>query len=93
MRTICLVTDSKPGDWDSPVRKGLYRVKLRGLGDCARTSYSAGDAAPFLDRETYEALEFQPPFDMLPSKSEYEERVPYHRHVAGRCEAIWSAGT
>lgn len=48
------------------VRKGLFRTKLPGLGECARVDMSAGDAAPYLEREMYVLLGFQPRFEQLP---------------------------
>jgi hypothetical protein len=48
------------------VRKGLFRTNLPGLGECARVDMSAGDAAPFLEREMYVLLGFQPVFEDLP---------------------------
>jgi len=50
------------------VRKGLFRTNLPGLGECARVDMSAGDAAPFLEREMYVLLGFQPSFDQLPEQ-------------------------
>ncbi|WP_404481093.1 hypothetical protein [Novosphingobium sp. BL-52-GroH] len=50
------------------VRKGLFRTKLPGLGECARVDMSAGDAAPFLERDMYVLLGFQPGFDELPEQ-------------------------
>lgn len=51
------------------VRKGLFRTSLPGLGECARVDMSAGDAAPFLEREMYVLLGFEPSFDQLPVHS------------------------
>jgi hypothetical protein len=51
-------------------RKGLFRTTLPGLGECARVDMSAGDAAPYLERDMYVLLGFQPSFEQLP-----EERV------------------
>lgn len=50
------------------VRKGLFRTSLPGLGECARVDMSAGDAAPFLERDMYTLLGFQPNFDELPEQ-------------------------
>ncbi|MEE4450169.1 hypothetical protein [Novosphingobium resinovorum] len=50
------------------VRKGLFRTSLPGLGECARVDMSAGDAAPFLEREMYVQLGFEPSFDQLPER-------------------------
>lgn len=52
----------------TPVRKGLFRTHLPGLGECARVDMSAGDAAPFLEREMYVLLGFQPSFHLLPEQ-------------------------
>lgn len=52
----------------TPVRKGLFRTNLPGLGECARVDMSAGDAAPYLEREMYVLLGFQPSFDLLPEQ-------------------------
>jgi hypothetical protein len=48
------------------MRKGLFRTTLPGLGECARVDMSAGDAAPYLEREMYVLLGFEPKFDLLP---------------------------
>lgn len=50
------------------MRKGLFRTQLPGLGECARVDMSAGDAAPYLERDMYVLLGFQPGFDQLPEK-------------------------
>lgn len=50
------------------VRKGIFRTRLPGLGECARVDMSAGDAAPYLEREMYDLLGFQPRFDQLPER-------------------------
>ncbi|MFC0203926.1 hypothetical protein [Novosphingobium soli] len=50
------------------VRKGIFRTHLPGLGECARVDMSAGDAAPFLEREMYVLLGFQPSFEQLPEQ-------------------------
>jgi len=47
-------------------RKGLFRTTLPGLGECARVDMSAGDAAPYLERDMYVMLGFQPSFEQLP---------------------------
>lgn len=52
----------------TPVRKGLFRTNLPGLGECARVDMSAGDAAPFLERDMYVLLGFQPSFETLPEE-------------------------
>lgn len=56
---------------------GLYRTRDRLLGVCVRVGWSAGDAAPVLKREIYEALGGQPAYDALPSRDEYLLR-PHH---------------
>ena len=50
------------------MRKGLFRTILPGLGECARVDMSAGDAAPYLERDMYVLLGFQPRFDDLPEQ-------------------------
>ena len=50
------------------MRKGLFRTKLPGLGECARVDMSAGDAAPYLEREMYVLLGFKPGFEQLPEE-------------------------
>jgi hypothetical protein len=50
------------------VKIGLYRTVLPGIGECARVDMRAGDAAPYLDRDMYESLGFEPPFDSLAYK-------------------------
>lgn len=51
------------------VRKGLFRTTLPGIGECARVDMRAGDAAPYLEREMYAILGFQPEFETLPRKN------------------------
>lgn len=50
------------------VRKGLFRTEIPGIGECARVDMRAGDAAPYIDRDMYRILGFQPAFDTLPLK-------------------------
>lgn len=57
-------------------KRGLYRFRDQRLGQCARVSYSAGDAAPILEEELYEALNFQPSFAALPTREEYDQHRP-----------------
>ena len=52
----------------SVVRKGLFRTKLPVIGECARVDMSAGDAAPYLERDMYMLLGFEPHFDQLPEE-------------------------
>jgi hypothetical protein len=47
-------------------RLGQYRTTLDGIGECAIVHRDAGDGAPFLPRDIYEALDFLPTFDALP---------------------------
>lgn len=51
-------------------RIGLYRTVLPGIGACARVDMRAGDAAPYLERDMYVQLGFEPPFEELPEKDE-----------------------
>ena len=55
-------------------RRGIYRVRLPGLGECARVDHSAGDAFPYLERSMYDALGFWPAFDKLPPQSDADRR-------------------
>lgn len=52
------------------MRKGLFRTRLPVLGECARVDMSAGDAAPYLERDMYTLLGFEPRFDQLPERPE-----------------------
>lgn len=51
--------------------RGLYRTRDRLLGDCVRVHWSAGDAAPYLGVELYQALGGQPELTALPSREVY----------------------
>jgi hypothetical protein len=51
------------------VLKGLFRTTLPGIGECARVDMRAGDAAPYLERDMYVLLGFEPPFDLLPASA------------------------
>jgi len=53
-------------------RRGFFRAEVAGIGECARVSAAAGDAGPYLEREMYELLQFNPPFERLPSREEFE---------------------
>ena len=53
------------------MKRGIYRFSKPGNVEFARVHLSAGDAAPFLDRSMYEALQFLPAFEALPTESEY----------------------
>jgi len=68
------------------MKRGLFRLKLPGLGECARTHLHAGDAAPYLDRSAYEVLGFDPPFDALPTEEEYWRLDPAVRVQRKRCD-------
>ena len=57
--------------------RGLYHTHDRLLGLCVRVDWSAGDAAPMLRREMYEALGGQPAWDQLPARETYMQRL-YH---------------
>jgi hypothetical protein len=70
-------------------RRGLYRCIIPGLGECARTHAAAGDASPFLDRQTYEALSFEPPFASLPTREEYFDSDPELRFPIRACDRMW----
>jgi hypothetical protein len=56
------------------VKKGLFRTELPGIGECARVDMRAGDAAPYLDREMYVMLGFEPAFESLPQKRAPDDR-------------------
>ena len=71
-------------------RRGLYRCTIPGLAECARTHASAGDASPFLDRETYEALAFEPPFPSLPTREDYLGSSPGTRFPIRACDQMWT---
>ena len=62
-------------------KKGLFRTNEPGVGECAYTHRSAGEGFPFLPRDIYEALQFQPSFDALPTKEAYEQ---HHRASSWR---------
>ena len=70
-------------------RRGLYRCSIPGVGECARTHASAGDASPFLDRDTYEALGFIPPYSALPTRGEYVLHDESSRYPLRTCDLIW----
>ena len=57
-----------------PVFLGVYRVPRGNQSDLARIRWEAGDAAPFVSREIYEALHLQPHFDSLPTLDDYVRR-------------------
>lgn len=57
------------------VRKGLFRTVLPGIGECARVDMRAGDAAPYLEREMYVMLGFQPAFETL-ARKDVEQAPP-----------------
>jgi hypothetical protein len=55
-----------------PLRKGLFRTVIPGIGECARVDMRAGDAAPYLEREMYVLLGFQPAYEALPERKPAE---------------------
>lgn len=70
-------------DWTArPDKRGLYRSMFPDLGECARVHPAAGDAAPYLTRELYEALHFKPRFHSLMTKDEYDQ------HYAAAAESL-----
>ncbi len=70
-------------------RRGLYRCSIPGWGECVRTHAAAGDASPFLDRETYEALSFEPPYSALPTREQYLRSSETSRFPIRACDLIW----
>ncbi len=72
------------------MKKGLFRLSLRGLGEVARVHPGAGDAGPYLDRDAYELLNFDPAFDTLPSRDEYRKTAPPKHWMKSRSEDYWS---
>jgi hypothetical protein len=54
-------------------RLGRYRTTPDGQGEYAIVHRDAGDAAPFLPSEIYEALHFLPAFDALPAIEDWEQ--------------------
>lgn len=72
--------------------KGLYRLELEGLGECARMLPSAGDAYPFIDRTMYEMLGFEPAYETLPSKADFLARQRQRPIAETRCERFWETG-
>ena len=72
------------------MKQGLFRLSLQGIGEVARVHPSAGDAGPFLDRESYELLDFTPAFDLLPGREEYRRHTPLDHWMENRCEDSWS---
>ncbi|MES2302198.1 MAG: hypothetical protein V4521_09025 [Pseudomonadota bacterium] len=57
------------------MKRGLYRLSDSFLGECARVHEDAGDAFPFLRRDLYEALGFNPPYDDLPMQDSQQQPV------------------
>jgi hypothetical protein len=70
-------------------RLGIYRFTFLGGVECARTHASAGDASPFLDRDTYEALSFDPPFETLPTRDQYMHADRTARYPIRLCDLVW----
>ena len=50
------------------MKVGVCRVKDPFLGDCAKVRWFAGDGAPYLQRDIYEQLRFEPRFEDLPEE-------------------------
>lgn len=71
------------------IRRGLYRCSIPTVGECARTHAAAGDASPFLDRDTYEALCFEPAYTALPTRDQYFENDPSTRFPIRACDLMW----
>jgi hypothetical protein len=65
-------------------RRGIYRLELPVIGECARVDHAAGDAYPYLEREMYEALGFWPQFDKLPAQTEADRNK--HKPLWGSWE-------
>jgi hypothetical protein len=56
------------------VKQGMYRTRDPFLGECARVHWWVGDGAPYLQREVYQTVKFNPVFDELPTEEEYLRR-------------------
>ena len=83
---ICIFPDGGYG-----MKTGLFRLDVEGQGEFARVHMAAGDAAPYVERDIYELLRFQPPFATLPSAAEYRRRSPARRWPLRRCDDLWMA--
>ena len=55
----------------SPVMLGLFRTVKADGSEWARVRWAAGDAAPYLSRQMYQALHFAPPYETLPARSDF----------------------
>lgn len=66
------------------MKTGLYRITDPFLGECIRLRWEAGDAGPFLARDIYEALDYEPGFDQLPSKEAF---------LGTHSETLWRYGS
>jgi len=55
------------------MKVGVCRVKDPFLGDCAKVKWFAGDGAPYLQRDIYEQLRFEPRFEDLPEEDPVEK--------------------
>jgi hypothetical protein len=63
---------------------GLYRDDVPSLGECVYIDWGSVRAADqFFTRKAYELNGYQPPFERLPTRAEYEAANP-GRTVAGR---------
>lgn len=56
------------------MKRGLFKVDDPFLGLCAHVGGDNGDAYPLLRHDIYAMMGFQPVFDQLPSRSDYELR-------------------
>ncbi len=61
--------------------KGIYRTKTpKGGAEYAFVAYSAASKLGEIPRQRYEAQGYEPPFDYLPTKEEYEARKARERN-------------
>lgn len=63
------------------MKLGLYRQTHADRGELAKVHWAAGDAAPWLDRETYTLMGFHPDFDSLPERAAYLRQHPRRGEV------------
>lgn len=61
-------------------RLGRFRIILEGIGECALVHDDAGDGAPYLPRDIYDALHFAPRFEMLPLIENVDDLYPLAGH-------------
>lgn len=62
---------------------GLYRIVAPDGRECAIVHHDAGDGAPFLPRDVYEAMRFQPRYDTLPWIDMADAPSPLVEHCIG----------